>query len=134
MWVYPPVLPALQEAIDAGPIGDLAFIVNAYGRPMAEESFGIWFREACNAAGVPGSAHGLRKLAATIVADNGGSELELQALFGWISKDQSATYTRDANNKRLAIQAAAKLNANKNRPHLPASAPAPRKKIENSDG
>lgn len=104
-----PILPALQEALDAGPTGELTFICGANGRPMTKESFGNWFRTACRLAGVKGSAHGVRKLAATIVADQGGSEHELQALFGWQTNDQSAVYTREANKRRLAIQAAQKL-------------------------
>jgi integrase len=49
-----PVLPQLAEVINASPTGDLAFI------SMTTDSFGQWFRRACKAAGVPGSAHGLR--------------------------------------------------------------------------
>ena len=44
---------------------------------MAKESFGNWFREACKAAGVPGSAHGLRKAGATLAAENGATTTEL---------------------------------------------------------
>ena len=76
---------------------------------MVKESFGTWFKNACKAAKVAGSSHGLRKLAATMVADRGGSEHELQALFGWQTGDQSAVYTRNANKRRLAIKAAMRL-------------------------
>ena len=76
---------------------------------MTKESFGNWFRKACAAAKVKGSAHGIQKLAATIVADHGGSEHELQVLFGWQTNEQSAVYTKEANKRRLAIQATQKL-------------------------
>jgi hypothetical protein len=33
---------------------------------LTKESFGNEFRKACKAAGVPGSAHGVRKIAAEI--------------------------------------------------------------------
>jgi integrase len=56
-----PVLPELAAIINASRTGDLAFIAGERGRPMTKESFGNWFRGACQAAGVPGSAHGLRK-------------------------------------------------------------------------
>ncbi len=59
-----PLNPKLATVIEASPTGDLTFIVSSDGRPMAKESFGNWFRRACNTAGVKGSAHGLRKLAA----------------------------------------------------------------------
>lgn len=104
-----PILPVLQEALKAGPTGDLSFICSVNGRPMTKESFGNWFRKVCAEAKVKGSAHGIRKLAATIIADRGGSEHELQALFGWQTNKQSAVYTAEANKKRLAIQAASKL-------------------------
>jgi 3-oxoacyl-ACP reductase-like protein len=56
-----------------------------------------------------GQAHGLPKLAATIVAENGGSESELQALFGWVTNTQSLVHTRGADKKRLGLAAAMKL-------------------------
>lgn len=104
-----PILPTLHEALQAGPTGDLSFICGVNGSPMTKESFGNWFRKACTTAKVKGSAHGIRKLAATIIADHGGSEHELQAMFGWQTNKQSAVYTGEANKKRLALQAASKL-------------------------
>jgi integrase len=65
------VLPVLQKTLDAGPCCDLAFIAGASGRPLTKESFGNQFRAACKEAGVPGSAHGVRKLAATRMAEKG---------------------------------------------------------------
>jgi len=109
--LYIPIAPALQAAIDAGPTGDLTYIATAKGLPMVKEGFGNWFRQACDAAGVKKSAHGLRKLAATVLGETSGSELELQALFGWVTNEQSGVYTREANKRRLALQAAMKLQA-----------------------
>ncbi len=109
MLVYRPLLPELTQAIDAGPVGDLAYIVGANGHPMVKESFGNWFRKTCDAAGVPGSAHGLRKLAAATMAEKGATNEELKAAFGWQTNEQSTTYTRSADRRRLAIQAAQKL-------------------------
>jgi integrase len=62
--VEAPILPPLARSIEASPTGDLAFIAGERGKPMAKESFGNWFREACQAAKVPGAAHGLRKAGA----------------------------------------------------------------------
>lgn len=107
--LYIPILPALQQAIDTGPVGRTTFIATMGGERMPKESFGNWFKDACVAAGVDGSAHGVRKLAATMVAEGGGSERELQALFGWRSPLQSQVYTRDADKRRLALQAAMRL-------------------------
>ena len=42
-----PVLPSLQEAIDAMPAADhLTFLVTAQGRPFTAAGFGNWFRHA----------------------------------------------------------------------------------------
>ena len=60
-----PILPVLAETLAAGPCGDLAFICGERGEPLTKESFGNLFKDACKAAGVPGSAHGVRKIAAT---------------------------------------------------------------------
>ena len=108
--LYIPVLPRLQEALEAGPVGEMVFLTGKRsGRPMTKESVGNLFRKWTKAAGVEKRLHGLRKLCATIVADDGASELELQALFGWITNNQSAVYTAEANKKRLALQAAMRL-------------------------
>jgi len=56
-----PILPVLAETLSAGPCGDLSFICGKRGEPLTKESFGNLFKDACRAAGVPGSAHGVRK-------------------------------------------------------------------------
>jgi len=106
-------LPVLQQTLDAGPCGDLAFIAGASGRPFTKESFGNEFRAACRAAGVPGSAHGVRKLAATRMANNGATEAQLMAVFGWTDPKMAAHYTRTANRRRLAADSIEKLNASR---------------------
>jgi integrase len=105
------ILQVLQTTLDAGPCGDLSFIVGENGRPLTKESFGNLFRDACRAAGVPGSAHGVRKLAATRMANNGATEAQLMAVFGWTDPKMAAHYTRSANRKRLAAQSINMMNA-----------------------
>lgn len=107
------VLPVLQQTLDAGPCGDLAFIVGANGRPLTKESFGNHFRDGCKEACVPGSAHGVRKLAATRMANNGATEAQLLAVFGWTDPKMAAHYTRTANRRRLAADSIEKLNASR---------------------
>jgi integrase len=104
------ILPPLQESINAGPIGDLTFIATKDGRPMTKESFGNWFKEACRKANVPGSAHGLRKAGATRAVDNGATEAQLEAMFGWSrGSSEARVYTQKADRARLAKQGAEKL-------------------------
>lgn len=102
-----PIIPGLRAALDTGPIGDLAFLVTAGGRPWSgPESFGNWFGAACRRAGVPGSAHGLRKLGAVVAAERGATEMQLMALYGWRSSKEAARYTKAASRVRLAREAA----------------------------
>ena len=103
-------LPVLAATLKAGPCGDLTFIAGARGRPLTKESFGNEFRDACREAGVPGSAHGLRKLGATRAADNGATESELEAIFGWTDGHMASLYTRSANRRRLSLGAMHKLD------------------------
>jgi integrase len=120
------ILPALAESIAATRTGDLAFIIGEKGRPMVKEAFGNWFREVCNAAGVTGSAHGLRKLGATRAADNGATEAQLEAIFGWRGGGMASLYTRQANRKRLAIESMDKIAP---RPKRGSSIPAPEDQV-----
>jgi integrase len=106
-----PILPALAASLKAGPCGDLTFIAGENGRPLTKESFGNLFRKACRAAGVPGSAHGLRKVAATRAANNGATVAELEATFGWTGGRMASLYTRAADRKRLAANAMHKLGS-----------------------
>jgi integrase len=105
-----PLFAQLQHTLQAGPIGDLAWICNEYGRPFVKESFGNAFRRASRAAGIKDkSAHGLRKTLATHGAESGLSEEELQAFFGWKSSRMSGIYTRSARRKIMAINAGKKM-------------------------
>jgi integrase len=98
-----PVLPVLLEAIAAGPTGNLTFLMTEFGKPFTAAGFGNWFRDRCNEAGLPHcSAHGLRKLGATIAAENGATDRQLMAMFGWTSEGQATAYTRKVNRKSLA--------------------------------
>ena len=45
-----------------------------------KESFGNWFKKACEAAEVK-AAHGLRNVSATRAAEAGAAEAELNAMF-----------------------------------------------------
>jgi integrase len=111
--VVVPILGPLARSIEATKTGDLSFICGERGRPMVKESFGIWFRRACDAAGCPGSAHGLRKAAATRAAENGATVAQLRALFGWRDDAMPSLYTRSADTVRLASEAATKLEKNR---------------------
>ena len=105
-----PILPELQEILDASPVGELTFLVTLHGRPFAVAGFGNWFRERCNEAGLPHcTSHGLRKAAATVAAENGATAHELMSIFGWLSLKEAERYTRAAERKRLAERGMGRL-------------------------
>jgi len=96
-----PILPVLAETLSAGPCGDLSFICGKRGEPLTKESFGNLFKDACRAADVPGSAHGVRKIAATRAANAGATVAQLAAIFGWVGGMMASLYTRSADRRRL---------------------------------
>ena len=120
-----PILPVLAEIIAATKTGDLAFIATKTGKPMVKEGFGNWFKDACKAAGVPGSAHGLRKLGATRAANKGATVAELEAIFGWSGGRMAPLYTRTADRTRLAQRAISKMQ----KPETGTSIPAPANEV-----
>jgi integrase len=104
-----PILPVLAKTLAAGPCGDLTFIAGVGGGPLTKASFSVFFRQACRAAGVSGSAHGVRKIAATRAANAGATVAELEAIFGWDGGRMASLYTRAADRRRLANKAMHKL-------------------------
>ena len=118
MPIYVPVHPALAKSINACPSPGLAIIAKSDGTNYGKEGLGNMFREAIEAAGIPVtkkgskekgySAHGLRKASATIAAESGASEAELNAMFGWSGHTMAPLYTRKADRKKLAARAMAK--------------------------
>ncbi|MFP7571047.1 tyrosine-type recombinase/integrase [Marivita sp. S2033] len=98
-----PVLPELRAVLDATPTGNLAFLVTAFGKPFTSNGFGNWFRKQCDEAGLKHcSAHGLRKAGAALAAENGATERQLMAIFGWATMKEASRYTRAARQKVLA--------------------------------
>jgi site-specific recombinase XerD len=105
------VMPRLLEAVDAMPATNhLTFLVTAQGKPFTAAGFGNWFRDMCREAGLPArcTSHGLRKAAATYLAELGFTDHQLMAWFGWTSISQAQVYTKTANRK-LMSRGAAKL-------------------------
>jgi site-specific recombinase XerD len=105
------ITPSLQQAIDAMPASDhLTYLITSHGKPFTAAGFGNWFRGACDAATMPKrcTSHGLRKAAATYFAEQGATDHQLMAWFGWTSISQAQVYTKAANRKRMA-EAAGKL-------------------------
>jgi hypothetical protein len=75
------------------------------GSPSRRRVSATHFHDAARAAGVNKSAHGVRKIAAIRAAENGATERQLNAIFGWCGPHMAVLYTREAERKRLAKEA-----------------------------
>jgi integrase len=109
LWI--PIHPDLAKIVDGTPADHLTFLTTQFGRGYTSGGFGHWFRQQCDAAGLPAncSAHGLRKAAARRLADSGCSVHEIAAITGHASLKEVERYTKGANQKRLARSAMDKM-------------------------
>jgi integrase len=120
-----PIAPELASALDDQPRKNLTFLLTAFGAPFSFNGFGNWFRDRCNEAGLRQcSAHGLRKLAATRMANAGCSDEELMAVYGWRSHSEVRRYTRAADQAKLAERAFAKVRGGAKSEHKLSNLPA----------
>ncbi len=103
------ILPALAESIAKTGTGEKTLLISSLNRSFAVKGFGNWFRDRCDEAGVPGSAHGLRKAAATRCAENGATARELMAMFGGTTLQEAERYTRAVERRRFGIAGSMKL-------------------------
>ncbi len=105
-----PMLEELRAVIDKSPTGDLTFLVTEFGKPFTAKGFGNKMRGWCNQAGLPHCAsHGLRKAAATRLAELGCSDHEIMAMGGWTTLKEVQRYTRGARKRVMADNASSRL-------------------------
>src|SRR5262245_51575070 len=98
--------------LPTSPSDHLTFLTTAFGKPFTAAGFGNWFREQCDAAGLPHcSAHGLCKTAARRLAEAGCTEHEVAAITGHASLKEVQRYTRAADRTKLAVAAIKKVAA-----------------------
>ena len=100
-----PITPQLRTAIDATPSGNLIYVATEKGTPfMSAKSFSQWLVKARKAAKLPNECvpHGLRKVAATRLAEAGVGEFMLMSIMGWTNPSQAKVYTEKANRKKIA--------------------------------
>jgi integrase len=113
LWIT--VATQLREAIDAmpeRPAGATTFLLTSHGKPFSKAGFGNWFREQCDAAGLPQcSAHGLRKAIMRRMAELDMGNQTLKSVSGHSRDEQVAHYTRGADQKRMADHAIGSLSA-----------------------
>jgi hypothetical protein len=70
------------------------------------------------------------RAAATRAANNGATERELEAIFGWTGGQMAAHYTREANRQALASSAMSKLD----RTETPIPAPDEKVRVKTEKG
>jgi integrase len=114
LWL--PVAPQLLEAIVAMKPGDTSpfcFLITERGRPFkTAASFGVWFKKACVAAGLPHcTMHGLRKATLRRMAELQMTNKTMKSVSGQRSDKTLAKYIEKADQARLADSAMAKLSA-----------------------
>jgi integrase/recombinase XerD len=102
--------PGVDVLHPATPSGHLTFLVTDYGKPFTANGFGNRVKDWCRQANLPHcSAHGLRKAAATRLAEQGATPHEIMAITGLRTLEEAERYTRAANMAKLADSAMAKL-------------------------
>jgi integrase len=98
-----PILPQLAAIL---PDTKSTWLLTEHGKPYTAAGFGNWFRRMCNDAGLPHcSAHGLRKAAATRLAESGASERQIMAITGHSTSKEVSRYTKAVNQESLADEA-----------------------------
>jgi integrase len=112
-----PILPEVQEVLDATSSGHLTFLATEHARPFTAAGFGNRFRQWCDEAGLRGfSAHGLRHTACTRLAEAGATGHEIMSWSGHRTLKEVDRYTQSADQKALARSAEIKLATKLSKP------------------
>jgi integrase len=105
-----PILPELQAALDATPLGNLTFLTSPRGKPFSADRFGQWFRGTCDEAGCFGlAAHGLRKAMCVRLAHADCTAPQIAAISGHKSLQEVQRYIDAVQQERLGAVAMDKL-------------------------
>jgi len=100
-----PMHPELVRMLAAVPRNNLTFLVTDRGATFTAARLSNWFGKRCRKAGLAGTAHGLRKTAATRLANAGCSTDQIKAITGHRTTKEVERYTRAADQARLAAAA-----------------------------
>ena len=104
-----PVHPDLRKAIAATAHGLKSYLVTTEGTMYTAQYLSQKVSDWCREAGLPNcTAHGLRKLCLTRLADAGCTPWEIMSISGHKTLSEVQRYTEAANRKKLAFHATAK--------------------------
>jgi integrase len=103
--------PELLASIAATPHGIRNFIIRGDGQPYKSaarlsEAIRKWLKK----AGVAKSAHGIRKLGATMLADNGADLITIRDFLGHMSFAEAEIYIRNRDKRRACERAVALMD------------------------
>lgn len=93
------------EAVEATGDRHMTWICQGRGGPRSVKAFGGFFGDACRAAGLTKSAHGLRKTRAIALAESGGTPHQIGAWTGHATLSEIERYTRKADRRRAVMGA-----------------------------
>lgn len=108
-----PIVRSLQTILDRTPdAGPETWLVTQFGKPFTSNGFGNWFRKRCDEAELPQcSAHGLRKAAASRLAEIGCTDREIMAITGHTTSKEVDRYTSSgARQRTLAATAMSRIS------------------------
>jgi integrase len=101
-----PLHPLLMDTLRGLPRKNLPFLMSERGAAFTSNNFGNYFRDRCDEAGLKHlSFHGLRKLATVRLVEAGCTNEQIRAVTGHKSDSSLRTYTRKADQAKLARQA-----------------------------
>jgi integrase len=110
LWI--PIHDELQRALQACPTRGLALIGKADGTPLTRSGLGDFMARAIEGAGLPERcvAHGLRKAAMRVMAENGATVKQIAGVSGHKTLKEIERYTKAADQRKLARDAMDKLS------------------------
>jgi hypothetical protein len=86
--------------MDEAPMGEMIFLLTEYGKPFGIKGISNKIKDWTREAGIPHcSAHGFRKAAVPVAAENGATGEQLRMIFAWKDAKEAETYTRAAPTK-----------------------------------
>lgn len=108
LWV--PIHPDLAGVIDALPKRGVVMLTTASGRAWTTDNYRDQFKRVCKKAKITGLVfHGLRKTAASRLAEAGCTTDEIKAITGHKTDQMASYYAKGADQKRKAKSAMKKL-------------------------
>jgi integrase len=106
-----PIHDDLAAILDKAPRRGTTIIATEAGKPFSPAGYSNWINGVIHKAGLPAecTSHGLRKAAASRLADAGATPHEIGAITGHVTLKEIERYTKAADQKRLSRSGMDKL-------------------------